>query len=90
MLKAVANSVLAGKKIELDAVLGLLSETDKFEDRRNDALHTPFTFEIGPDATKLVSQSHTGHKRAMKLKDKDLLAEFEWYGRSVHLLVDRI
>jgi hypothetical protein len=85
MLRAVASTVLT-KKAELDALLWLLTETDKFEDRRNDALHTPFTFEISTSPPRLVSKSYTGHKRASKLKDKNLLLEFEWYAKSVSLL----
>jgi hypothetical protein len=86
VLRAVAQTVLADKETELQAVLWLLAAADKFEDKRNDALHTPFTFQIDPNDTRLVSKSYSGHKRALKLKNKELLPEFEWYGRSVHIL----
>ncbi|SRR6266849_7123036 len=77
VLRAVAQTVLAGKETELRAVLWLLAAADKFEDKRNDALHTPFTFQIDPNDTRLVSKSYSGHKRALKLKDKELLPEFD-------------
>jgi hypothetical protein len=86
ILRAVADVTLREKPQVQKALHWLLAEADKFEDRRNDALHTPFTFNIGPQDSTLVSNSYKGHKRALKLKDKDLLDEFTWYGQSINML----
>jgi hypothetical protein len=41
---------------------------------------------IDADGPQLSSKWLSGNQRAMKLKDKDLLAEFAWYGRSANAL----
>ena len=35
---------------------------------------------------KLSSRWFQGHKRADKMKEKDLLQEFTWYGQTAHVL----
>ncbi|MGC2776353.1 MAG: hypothetical protein WA418_12060 [Bradyrhizobium sp.] len=85
MVKAVASVVLADGKQKED-ILWVLSKAQSFEERRNNALHNPFTFMIDAEGPRLSSKWFQGHARAEKLKDKDLLQEFQWYGRSANTL----
>jgi hypothetical protein len=41
---------------------------------------------IDSEGPHLSSKWLSGHQRALKLKDKDLLNEFAWYGRSANTL----
>lgn len=64
----------------------VLDRADEFEEHRNNALHSPLTFMIDADGPQLASKWLSGNQRAMKLKGKDLLTEFAWYGRSANAL----
>lgn len=70
----------------MDAIFMDIEQSQSLEDRRNDALHTPFTFMIDADGPQLASKWISRHTRAKKLKDKDLLKEFECYARMANVL----
>ncbi len=68
-----------------------LTEIDKVEDARNDAIHAPLTFEPKPRVqyfmsvtggttarTKIVPSTAFDNRRALKLLNKELLTEFRW------------
>lgn len=66
-----------------------LTEIDKVEDARNDAIHAPLTFEPKSPAhlpvdgntiarTKIVPSTAFDNRRALKLLNKELLTEFRW------------
>jgi hypothetical protein len=86
MVRALAETVLADRKREWEDISWMLGKAQELEDRRNDALHSPLTFIVDPDGTTLSSNWPSGNRRAMKLKDKDLLKEFEWYGLTANVL----
>ena len=44
------------------------------------------TFMINEKGPQLSSKWLSGHSRAKRLKDKDLLKEFTWYGRTANKL----
>lgn len=60
----------------------LLQEADKLEDKRNDAIHSPLVFlDFDGDPTLkgyVIPFDAFGNPRALKLAQKDLLAEFRW------------
>ncbi|WKA26365.1 hypothetical protein [Bradyrhizobium roseum] len=86
MLKGLASATLTDRKDLLEEILWVLKQADKFEDKRNDALHSPLIFMIEKDGPRLSSSHHMGNPRALKLKDKDLLNEFKWYGETANVL----
>jgi hypothetical protein len=63
----------------LEDILWLLGKIQTLADQRNDTIHSPFTFNVDADGAKLISSYVWGHPRALKLKGKDLMAEFKWY-----------
>jgi len=84
-------------------VLWLLKETDKLEDTRNTAIHSPLLTESNNDILSLgdiltyhdILRRHyvapnirLKNSRAMKLAQKDLLAEFRWCRDAALLLRD--
>jgi hypothetical protein len=48
-------------------------------DRRNDVIHSPFSFMTDNSGTRLKSDFFSENPRAIKLFEKELLAEFTWY-----------
>ena len=64
----------------------IVDRAEEFEDRRNNAIHAPLTFMTDQHGTTLVSAWYTGHPRAKKLKDKELMNEFKWYGETAAVL----
>jgi hypothetical protein len=56
----------------------LLDRADSLADQRNDAIHAPYLFIIGPGPMKLEADDFLGHSRAKKLKGKNLLDELKW------------
>lgn len=64
----------------------LLNKCNSFADKRNDAIHSPYMLYPSKDGlTPLEGESIfsagflLGNPRALKLRGKDLLAEFRWY-----------
>jgi hypothetical protein len=86
MVKALAEVALSDKPKQKGEILWVLERATAFEERRNNAMHTPFTFMIDAEGPQLTSKWISGHARAQKLKDKDLLKEFEWCGRTANAL----
>jgi hypothetical protein len=86
IVRATAKEALTGTPSAYDAIKWILDRADVFEEHRNNALHSPLTFMIDADGPQLSSKWLSGNPRAMKLKDKDLLNEFAWYGRSANKL----
>jgi len=70
----------------------VLDKTQSLSDRRNDALHTPFSMTIssprepGKPHIAMAPSTHLGNPRAKKLRGKDLIAEFEFYARTAKAL----
>jgi hypothetical protein len=68
-----------------DDISYLLSEVQSLQDKRNDAIHSPYMMVHGlKDATGIPQWtfepwSFHGNTRATKLKDKNLLEELAWY-----------
>jgi hypothetical protein len=86
MLAALAKETLPADSKVLEEINWVLNRAESFEERRNNALHSPLTFIIDTSGPQLSSKWTSGNQRAVKLKDKDLLKEFEWYGRSANTL----
>lgn len=86
MVRATAAVTLASDLVVFDEIKWVLDRADTFEEHRNNALHSPLTFMIDADGPQLSSKWLSGNPRAVKLKDKDLLNEFAWYGRSANTL----
>jgi hypothetical protein len=64
-----------------DDLLWLIEESNKFANRRNDAVHAPCILSIqAPEAT-MAASPFSGHQRAKNLLGKDLLVEFDWCER---------
>lgn len=59
----------------------LLNETNKLSDKRNNAIHAPLAVAKNSQTLQLRVVPHTFamHPQAIKLKDKDVLAEFRIY-----------
>lgn len=65
------------RKVELDWVLDRLNS---YEDKRNNALHSPYTMEQHPDGTiDFIPNYYGGNKRAKNLHGKELLVELKSY-----------
>ncbi len=67
----------------------LLTQANKLADRRNDAIHSPYMFMVNQqDESDLsvMSSYLYDNPRAIKLRGKDLLAEFVWYRASAETL----
>jgi len=67
-------------------IIWLLNRVDELANRRNDALHSPYWFLIGPGRMSMVATDFHGSPRAKNLKDKNLLDEFKWYRGSAATL----
>ena len=71
-----------------DDIKWLLSKVDKLADQRNDAIHAPLAL-TSSDAfvgVEVMAAYFDGNPRAIKLKDKDILAELRWYRESAEVL----
>jgi hypothetical protein len=86
IVRATTREALVANQSVYEEIKWVLDRADVFEEHRNNALHSPLTFMIGEDGPQLSSKWLSGNQRAMKLKDKDLLNEFAWYGRSANAL----
>lgn len=88
MLRGLATTPAIGNRLSKaikPEVLWVLGRADALEDLRNDVFHSPFfTSESGA----VTPNWSSGHQRAKKLYDKDLLKEFDWFYRSTLVLRD--
>jgi len=78
MLKVAAEVVFEKHADLLTELAWLISEADKVGYRRDDAIHAPLSMVIG-DPLHFTARYFHGNPKAVKLKGKDLLAEFRWY-----------
>ena len=62
-----------------DEIIWLLNTADRFSDKRNDAIHTPFIPANAVHSWSLVADLNSQSPRVRKLWDKDILKEFKWY-----------
>jgi hypothetical protein len=84
-------AALASKSIPTkgkEEVKWIVDRAEEFEDRRNNAIHTPFEFSTGPEMKGFVLGPawYSGHPRAIKMRGKDLFDEFRWYGETATVL----
>jgi hypothetical protein len=73
---------LEGRKASkraLDDVLWALDKAEALAPRRNNAIHSPFVLALEAEGVRLKPHGQFGNPSAVKLKGKDLLAEFIWY-----------
>ncbi len=68
-------------------LLWLIKEIEKLADRRNDAIHSPYTFFIGPDGLIVMPSYLFDHPRANKLPKLELMEELKWYRKSAACLL---
>jgi hypothetical protein len=85
LLNAVKVATLSDERARED-IKWIIDHAERFEDRRNNAIHSPLTFMTDHSGTTLTSAWFTGHPRAKKLRDKNLLEEFRWYGETAAVL----
>ena len=71
-----------------DDIKWIIDHAEKFEDKRNNAIHSPFTLMTSASGTTLAAADYTGHPRAKKLKDKELLSEFRWCAETAAILAN--
>ncbi|HWX76078.1 MAG TPA: hypothetical protein VNY32_01305 [Candidatus Acidoferrales bacterium] len=57
-------------------ILALVSEADSIADRRNDAIHAPVSLAINKRKLVVIPIYFHGNRRALKLRDKDIITEF--------------
>jgi hypothetical protein len=84
----------AGYPKAREDIIWVLDKADNvLSAKRNDALHTPFSMVIDGFRARLASDWMSGAPRARRLRDKDLLEEFEWngaYADALSVFCDRI
>jgi len=88
MLRASVAVLPADRRAKFPRFVGdiewALSQADKIEDSRNDAIHAPlFYFQGGTgiafdEPSRVQPSTITDHPRALKLQQKELLPEFRW------------
>ena len=80
MLKALMSVMFAAddkRRIELEWVLNRLNS---YEDKRNNALHSPYVMEQYPDGRlRFMPNAYRGNQRAKNLYGKELLVELKSY-----------
>jgi hypothetical protein len=79
ILKAAANAqtLNGGSKELAEEIKWICDRTDRIEDLRNDALHSPlWGIVVSTEKPSIQPVSGLGHVRAGKLQGKDLLVEF--------------
>jgi hypothetical protein len=62
-----------------DDLIWLIIESDKFANKRNDAVHAPCLFTAIGTLAEVVAQQDTLNQKAKNLRDKKLLEEFQLY-----------
>jgi hypothetical protein len=68
------------------SLIWALDRADEVADRRNDAAHAPCSLALlNGDLIAIAAYFH-GNPRALKLKDHDVVAEFEWCGATAKIL----
>jgi hypothetical protein len=71
-----------------DDIKWIIDRAEEFEDKRNNAIHAPLTFVTDETGTTLTSAWYTGHPRAKKLQNAQLLNEFRWYAEAAAVLAN--
>ena len=90
MLRAAAQAAYANSSTAkaLEDIEWILSEANKIEDLRNDALHSPVILFGNKTKQDPVPADHFGHIRAKKLSEKDFLKEFRRFRDTATTLRD--
>jgi hypothetical protein len=82
MLRAAIGATPAHSKLisgsRREDVTWILNQCEKVGDLRNDAIHSPMISETDNKGTRFRSAYAAGNPRAVKLKEKNLIREFEW------------
>jgi len=82
-----AKPQLSKKHPEIyDAIQWICERSLGVGQQRDDAIHSPVVGLMGNDPMQFIAYHFFGHPRAMKLKGKDLIKEFDIYRQRVHLL----
>jgi hypothetical protein len=83
MLKAAALWRLPKEDVRCAELCWALDQMDSLENKRNDALHSPYTMVIESGAIRLISNHFRGNKRALNLAEKDLAKELKSYEKNI-------
>jgi hypothetical protein len=82
MLRAALGATTAPSKFisgsRSEDITWILNQCEKIGDLRNDAIHSPMISETDNRGTRFRSAYAAGNPRALKLKEKNLIREFEW------------
>jgi hypothetical protein len=71
-----------------DDMLTLIKKATNCANSRNDAIHAPTIMATGDYISDMVASPMSGHQRAMNLRRKDLLVEFDWLERAFDTMSD--
>jgi hypothetical protein len=80
--KATDDDWIEKRPKALTAIVDLLNEINEFSNRRNAAIHAPCSVVSGEGDLEIFAVSFTGNPNAAKLRNKDILSEFDWYERT--------
>jgi hypothetical protein len=79
LIESIPESEFAGRVNARADIIWLLGRADHFSDGRNDAIHSPYSFNY--EKLQIGIESRTLNPKAQKLAGKNLLAEFETYAK---------
>lgn len=88
MLEASAVAALGKGDARCKELVWALGQLTPLEDKRNTAIHSPYSIIIENGSLKTISNHFTGHGRATKLKDRDLEKELKSYEEHIDKLTD--
>jgi hypothetical protein len=83
MLKAAVLWRLPKEDVRCVELCWALDQMDSLENKRNDALHSPYTIVIEEGSLRLIPNYYRGNKRALNLADKDLAIELKSYEKNI-------
>lgn len=83
MLQAAAKEALGEDNKIFKELKWSLKRTEALEDKRNTAIHTPYSIFIDNGTLRIVPYFFTGHKRAETLKERDVERELISYWRNI-------
>lgn len=86
MLERAAFAKLGANDRLYKEIKWLCGELNSQEDKRNDAVHTPFSVSMEEGGFKVVPVLWTGNPRAQKLRDKDIALELKSYRANINSL----
>lgn len=87
MLKAAA-AVAPLRNYAADEIAWIVDRADALSDNRNDAIHSPYFLSISDTGVELQSNFYGGSPRALKLRGKNLMAEFILYRERAETLAE--